>query len=124
MIDLANTINSINSLFTNATLIEDAITAGAGGTQANAVAINSGMFVHRVSTVASGNDSISLPAAVVGVKPHVIVNAAASNSMQVFGLSTDTINDVTASTGVAQAAGKTAIYYCTTAGKWYRLLSA
>lgn len=124
MIDLAKTIDSINSVFSNFTLIEDGLTAGAGGGQSNAVALNANMFVHRVNTVTTAADSVSLPAAVVGVKPHVIVNAAASNSMQVFGAGTDTINDVAAATGVAQAAGKTAVYFCTTAGKWYRILSA
>lgn len=122
MLDIYNLAGFIDSTLLNCTLIEDDITAGAGGGQSNAVALSATKFVHRVATVTSGNDSVSLPAAVVGVRPHVVVNAAA-NSLQVFGLSTDTINDVSAATGVAQTTTKCAIYFCTTAGKWYRILT-
>lgn len=99
----------------------DAITAYAGGGQTNAVGLTA--MINRVSTVATAADSVKLPPSEVGLSITVI-NGAASNSMQVFGAGTDTINDVATATGVAQAAGKTAVYTCPVAGKWYRNLSA
>lgn len=99
----------------------DGLTAYAGGGQANALQLTKG--VNRISTVATAADSVKLPASVPG-RIVWITNGAASNSMQVFGAGTDTINDVATATGVAQAAGKTAAYVCSVAGKWYRDLSA
>ncbi|WP_332116063.1 hypothetical protein [Azorhizobium caulinodans] len=97
------------------------ITAFAGGGQASATQLSKG--VNHVTTVATAADSVKLPASAPGLVVHVI-NGAASNSMQVFGAGTDTINDVATATGVAQAAGKSATYVCPVAGKWYRVLSA
>jgi hypothetical protein len=99
----------------------DAITAYAGGGQASATLLAA--QVNRIATVATAADSVKLPVSVAGMVVHVI-NGAASNSMQVFGSGTDTINDVATATGVAQAAGKSATYLCPVAGKWYRVLSA
>lgn len=100
---------------------EDGITAHAGGGQASAYQLTK--QINRVTTVATAADSVVLPSAVAGLWV-VIVNDDSADSLQVFGLGSDTINDVAAATGVAQAAGKTAVYYCTVAGKWYRDLSA
>lgn len=99
----------------------DALTATSSGTQSNALLLTAG--INRILTVAAAADSVKLLPAVAGLT-QVVINDAASNSMQVFGSGTDTINDVATATGVAQAAGKTATYYCSVAGKWYRLLSA
>lgn len=96
------------------------LTAFAGGGQASATQVVSPLT--KVTTVATAADSVKLPVSTVGAVV-TLVNGAA-NSMQVFGSGTDTINDVAADTGVAQAAGKTATYFCTEVGKWYRLLSA
>ena len=104
--------------------VSDNLTAHAGGGQASALLLTS--TVNRVTTVASGNDSVALPLAVAGSEVKLI-NGAGVNSLQVFGSGTDIINDVATATGVAQLAGKAASYFCTTsapAGKWYRVLSA
>src|SRR6185437_2635043 len=101
--------------------VEDAITAHSGGTQAAAYQLTK--QINHVVTVAAANDSVALHAAVAGLEIQ-ITNGHASNSIQVFGAGTDTINDVATATGVAQAAGKSAIYSCPVAGKWYRTLSA
>lgn len=101
-----------------------AFTAFAGGGQASATALGYG--TSRVDTVGSAADSVKLPTAVIGAR-CLVINNAASNSMQVFGSGTDTINGVATGTGVAQAAGKAALYVCTTAAPaaaWFRLLSA
>jgi hypothetical protein len=47
-----------------------------------------------------------------------VINHGA-NSMQVFGLATDQINDSAAATGVPQMPNSTVIYLCMTAGQWY-----
>lgn len=104
--------------------IEDTLTAGVGGTQANAIAFSATKSVHRITTVTSANDSFKLPPATGSGAVHFVMNSAAANSAQIFGAGTDTINDVAAATGVAQAAGKAAIYVDIGAGKWYRLLGA
>jgi hypothetical protein len=97
------------------------ITAHSGGGQSSAFALTH--FASSVDTVAAGNDSVKLPASGAG-KTFLVLNNAASNSMQVYGTGSDTINGVTASTGVAQAAGKLGLFYCFAAGNYARLLSA
>ena len=44
--------------------------------------------------------------------------------MQVFGLGTDTIDDIAEATGVAIAATKRRIFIDTAAGKWTSILGA
>lgn len=98
-------------------------TARAGGGQASATQLSPGFTV--VATVATGADSVKLPAGSVGLT--AIVRNSGANSMQVFGNGTDTINGVATGTGVAQAANTTAVYVCKTAqpaAAWFRVLSA
>lgn len=97
------------------------VAAAAGGGQTNATALTA--TYNKVTTVASANDSVKLPASVAGMMV-AITNGHASNSLQVFGVSPDTINGVATGTGVALAAGKTGIYLCPVAGAWHLLLSA
>jgi hypothetical protein len=98
----------------------DGLTAHAGGTQAAALLLTTA--INRVTTVASVADSIKLPASAPGMQITAI--NAATNSMQVYGSGTDTINAVATATGVAVPGGKTANFYCTLAGAWHMLLSA
>lgn len=100
--------------------VEDSITAFAGGGQGDAYQLASQF--NEVATVATIADSVKLPASVAGMSVFIVNNAA--NSMQVFGAGTDTINGVATATGVAQAGGKSAIYFCPEAGTWFRVLSA
>lgn len=79
--------------------------------------------INSVDTVANANDSVALPAATGLGRPIVVINST-TTSMQVFGAGTDTINGIATGTGVAQAGGKTAVYYSAVAGAWYRDLSA
>lgn len=94
----------------------DALTAHAGGGQTSALALTA--VVNRVATVATGADSVKLPASVAGLTV-VVINDAATNALQVFGKSPDTINDVATATGVSQLAGTAVAYHCPVAGKWY-----
>lgn len=117
--------------------VEAGITATAGGGQANAYGLTAQLS--EVLTVASGNDSVALPkitpvalgSATPGqVTMLMFVNNASGNSMQVFGASPDTINDVATGTGVAVPAGKSALFFAyaytpaTNVGEWKMLLGA
>ena len=131
--------NSIgNDRYVSGSNVETGITATASGNQANAYALTA--QISRVDTVGSGNDSVSLPKVVaspqntsypgyVGAMMFVRNNAGA-NSMQVFGVTPDTINSVATGTGVAVPAGKSAIFWCdgytqsTNVGTWQMNLSA
>jgi hypothetical protein len=97
------------------------ITAHAGGGQSSATPLNA--MINRVTTVASAGDSVVLPAAVPGLE-LTVVNATATNSMNVFPNGTDSINALSASTAFGVAAGKTATFYCTNSGQWHSILSA
>jgi len=110
------------------------IIAFAGGGQANATVLGHG--INNVETVASANDSVQLPLAIPGAK--CIINNATATSMQVFGNPSnannagagDTIalqgsnSQVATATGVAQAAGVVAEYFCIKMGQWKRSSTA
>ncbi len=97
------------------------ITAHAGGGQGSATPLPA--MINRVTTVASAGDSVVLPASAPGLMV-MVVNATATNSMNVFPAGADAINALAASTAFAVAAGKTAEFYCTNSGQWHSLLSA
>lgn len=104
--------------------IETGLTAHAGGTQGAALALSAAKSIHNVTIVGSANDSVVLPASTGGGTVHWVKNSAAANSLQLFGLSADTIDGVTASTGVAVAAGKSRLVVDAAAGAWQSLLGA
>lgn len=93
---------------------QTALTAHAGGGQASALQL-SAQF-NRVSTVATAADSVALPVSSAGM--WVAIANDGASSMQVFGVTPDTINNVATATGVALPAGHAAIYFCAVAGKW------
>jgi hypothetical protein len=100
------------------------ITAHAGGGQGSAVVLTGEL--NSVDTVGTAADSVALPPPSFPGQHVTVVNSTAT-SMQVFGSGTDTINGVATATGVAQAAGKTAVYRAVsigTAAAWFRNLSA
>jgi hypothetical protein len=96
------------------------LTAHAGGGQTNALQLSGQMA--SIGTVATAADSVKLPTANPGTNFELVNDAA--NSMQVFGKGTDTINNVATATGVAQAGGNAARYFCAKQGNWSRTLSA
>jgi predicted RecA/RadA family phage recombinase len=99
----------------------NALTAHAGGGQANATPILA--QIARFTTVATAGDSGLLPAAGPGLEVTV-TNAAAANSMNVFPNTGDQINSLGANAAFALAAGKTATFFSTVAGQWHSILSA
>jgi hypothetical protein len=96
------------------------ITANAGGGRANAVVITG--RIAEVATVASGNDSVVLPAAVASDTRFVINDGA--NALQVFANGTDTIDGTAGSTGVSLASGAKTQFVCYANGKWVSFKSA
>ena|ERR1019366_4476286 len=105
--------------------LDDKIVATPSGTQANAAATNSNLGVHVVTTVGTGNDSVALPQLASGSgRTHWVYNNTASNSMQVFGLGTDTIDAVATGTGVAIAAQRGRMFYDYAVGKWLSFYGA
>lgn len=95
---------------------EDSITAFATGGQTSATALSATKNLHRVSVCATINDSVKLPAALVG-QAHYVRNDGAA-ACQVFGQATETINGVASATGISQGIGMGVWYVCTTAGAW------
>ena len=93
----------------------DNITASPGGGQSGAFPINA--QTSRVVTVATIGDSIMLPSATAGLELIVINHGL--NAMQVFGNSTDRIDDQAPGIGVAQMSNSMVIFTCVTAGNWY-----
>jgi hypothetical protein len=99
----------------------DNLTAKAGGGQSGATPLTA--MMNRVVTVASAADSVLLPASAAGMNLTVI-NAHASNSMNMFPATGETINALSANAAFAVAAGKTVEVYCVSAGQWHTILSA
>lgn len=104
--------------------LEIGITAHAGGTQAAAFALSTTASFHEVTVVGTANDSVKLPLATGSGNQHYVKNSDSTDSLQVFGSGTDTIDGVATATGVAIAAGKTRTFIDTAAGKWQSLLGA
>lgn len=102
---------------------QDNITAKAGGGQQTNTPLNASISLHRITTVANANDSVTLPPALAG-SLYVLTNAAAANSMNVFPSKGDSINALGANNAFAMAAGKVAIFICVTAGQWHSILTA
>lgn len=113
--------NDLNAAFGAAGLSQETgVTAFASGGKANATPVTGANI--KVSTVATAADSILLPPAKAGLRLAIRNSGAAS--MQVFGQGIDTINAVATATGVAQANGVSALYFCPVDGEWFRILSA
>lgn len=109
---------------------DESITATASGSISTSYQLTAG--ISYITTVASSGDSVKLPITtpggtgpVGGGLQMVIINAAASNSLNIFPFqAADTINAISAGSAYALAAGKTAICYVGIDGKWFCVVSA
>lgn len=99
--------------------VANAITAYAGGGQANATALTASF--NRVTTVASVGDSVKLPAATLGAQ--VTVFNKGSNSMDVFPATGDKVNALSTNAGYGLATAHGAIFTCMVTGTWDVILS-
>ncbi len=113
--------------------VTDSITAFSGGGQTSAVLLNSSL--NRITTVAAGNDSVKLPPCRDGIGTAgppgapsktlgmvmYVVNAAASNSLNLYPTAGGSINAIAADSPYAIAANKTVGFVCV-GTIWYSLL--
>lgn len=99
--------------------LDTAITAYAGGGQANARVLRQDCAYHDVTVVATAADSVALPAAMVG-EVHFVKNSAALK-MQVYAPTPGTIDSVATGTGVVQEPGDGVLYVCVVQGNYIRL---
>jgi hypothetical protein len=108
------------------------ITALAGGAQAG-TAIVSGY--NRVTTVATGGDSVQLPVCLSGGAPDtvppsnsdglfLIISNTTATSMNVFPQTGGTVANGSTNAGFALAANKTAAFICSGSNAWYVISSA
>ena len=114
---------TFTDVFTTGTLYRsfaDALVAYAGGGQANATPITTGLTT--VATVATAGDSAILPTAAPGAHP-LVANAGAA-SLNVFPAVGDAIAGGAANAAFAIPAGKAAQFFATAPGRWRAVLSA
>jgi len=104
-----------------AVVVQNAITAHAGGGQGAAFALTKA--VSRVTIVATATDSVVLPAAVAG-KSMTVINAAAANAMDVYPAVGEAINALAVDTKLSIAANKTVMFICAVNGTWNSLVTA
>jgi hypothetical protein len=104
--------------------LETGLTAHAGGGQGSALALSVTKSIHNVTVVATANDSVALPLATGSGAVHWVKNSDSTDSLQLFGSGTDTIDGVATGTGVAIAAGKGRICIDIASGAWISMLSA
>lgn len=99
----------------------NAITARAGGGQANATQLTA--TINRVTVVATAGDSVKLPAAKAG-SWLMVFNKDSTDSMNVFPSTGDAINALSANAAYALAATKGALFACAVDGTWDTILTA
>lgn len=99
---------------------QDNIAAHAGGGQGAATPLTASY--NRVTAVATIADSVVLMASAAGME--ITVTNAAVNSMNVFPATGEIINALGANAAFAVGGGKTATFFCATAGQWHAMLSA
>lgn len=80
-------------------------------------------FINRVTVVASGNDSVLLPTSIPGLA-LVVINASVTNSLNVFPVAGDNINNGGINNPFALTALKVALFVCASAGQWHTILTA
>lgn len=101
--------------------VANALTAKAGGGQSGATLCSADF--NRFTTVATAADSALLPAAVAG-REILVINAAATNAMNIFPATGENINALSANTAISLAAGKTMRFFCAVNGTWNSMLGA
>lgn len=106
--------SDFNSLQSTGADTAVALTAHAGGGQANGTPLVTGFNTFTV--VATAADSATLPANVLG--QTVTVTNTSANSMNVYPAVGDSINNLAVNTPLAVAAGATTIFYGNTATTW------
>lgn len=112
--ELLQLINALFSVAGSGAKITALAGGGAGGPGLN-------YAINTVATVASNNDSVTLPPAVAGQR--VVVNNDGASTLAVWGNGTDTIvaegsTSGSAATHATQLTGVCATYWCVSPGLW------
>jgi hypothetical protein len=95
----------------------DGITAHAAGGQASATQLGYG--INRLSVVATGGDSVALPAAIAGAFVEVINDGVAAADVYTKATpGTDTIDGGADTAAAVVTNAKRTIFTCASAGKW------
>jgi hypothetical protein len=95
------------------------IVAHAGGTKAAAFQLGYGFS--NVTTIATGGDSLLLPAAVPGTFCVVANESDTTNAGDIYGQGTDTIDAVATATAFSLAENATVLFACVATGLWISL---
>ena len=96
----------------------------AGSTQSIAGGVKLVNGINRVTTVTSGGDACTLPAAKAGAW-CLVFNKGGGNAMGVYpALSTDIINALSAGDPYSTAATKGVLFACSVDGQWDTILTA
>lgn len=123
--DKASGGNVLTFLYANGSLpafsAADALTASTDSNQAGGTAITKQFS--RFTTVGTAGDSATLPAAKAG-DWRIIKNAHATNSMDVFPATGETVNAGSANAAFAVAATKAALFFAAKDGHWDTILTA
>lgn len=118
--------SALTSWFNNpATSYQNAITARAGGGQANAAQLSAAK--NRISVCATNADSVKLPRSSLSVGQEILVINDGAADLAVFPFGTATIDGGAASASVTLTAGRRASFWCLADGVWqsgYMLKSA
>jgi hypothetical protein len=109
------------ALVDNPFAVAAAVAAHAGGGQGSATPLTGN--INRVTTVASAGDSVLLPPGIVGKRVNVF-NGTATNSLNVFPQTGESIANGAANAAFAVAAAKGAAFECVSTGLWNVILSA
>lgn len=83
-----------------------------------ATALQLAKQINNVTTAASGTGVILPTVAAAGIGAIVVVFNAGANTIQVYGASSDTIDTVAGSTGVALTNAKRAVFIAVAAATW------
>src|SRR4029077_5711506 len=107
---------TVTGFFYGTKMASDNLTATPGGTQGNSILITTP--ISRFSTVATLNDSATLPPGLRGMEITIINDGA--QSMKVFPALGEQINNAAANTGFTPlAAGTPVLFFCTSNGQWH-----
>jgi hypothetical protein len=107
---------TVSGFFYGTKMASDGLTATAAGTQGNSIVISTP--ISRFSTVATLNDSTTLPPGLRGMEVTIINDGAAG--LKVWPALGEQINNAGANVGFTPVAvGTPVLFFCTTNGQWH-----
>ena len=95
---------------------QQGVTAHSGGGRTNAFVVTAS--ITNVTTVASGADSLVLPAAGLNLGKSFTIYNNGANALTLYGNGSDTINGIAGATGVSVAPGNVTVVQAIASGVW------